>query len=148
MTPTLFGRIQTRLFLLFVVGLPLTLVIAPFLPTSKAAPSRIGDLYQVTLLALVFTAVFGCVIWEPIWQFLQQFRWEKDWPAFFFLLEAIPEGLLVWFALQQFVKVRTEVGFLAFVIDFGLVWLAVFFAAHGPMRVPFLRWRFRGGQFF
>ena len=34
----------------------------------------------------------------------------------------------------------------AFAVHFGAVWLAVWLVANGPMRVPFLRWRFRGGR--
>jgi len=34
----------------------------------------------------------------------------------------------------------------AFVIDFAVVWLAVWLVANGPMRVPFIRWRFHGGR--
>ncbi len=32
------------------------------------------------------------------------------------------------------------------VIDFAVVWLAVWLVANGPMRVPFIRWRFHGGR--
>lgn len=34
----------------------------------------------------------------------------------------------------------------AFVIQFILVWLGVWIVADGPMRVPFIRWRFDGGR--
>ena len=27
-----------------------------------------------------------------------------------------------------------------------LIWFVVWLVANGPMRVPFLRWRFRGGR--
>jgi hypothetical protein len=33
-----------------------------------------------------------------------------------------------------------------FAVHFGVVWVAVWLVANGPMRVPFLRWRFRGGR--
>jgi hypothetical protein len=35
----------------------------------------------------------------------------------------------------------------AFWIDFIVVWLAAWIVANGPLRVPFIRWRFRGGRF-
>jgi hypothetical protein len=38
------------------------------------------------------------------------------------------------------------VGGAAFLIQFILVWLGVWLAANGPMRVPFIRWRFHGGR--
>ena len=34
----------------------------------------------------------------------------------------------------------------AFTVHFLVVWILVWLAANGPMRVPFLRWRFRGGR--
>ncbi len=32
------------------------------------------------------------------------------------------------------------------IIQFILVWLRVWLVADGPMRVPFIRWRFQGGR--
>ncbi|MEJ3742497.1 hypothetical protein WEI85_04280 [Actinomycetes bacterium KLBMP 9797] len=34
----------------------------------------------------------------------------------------------------------------AYAAHFAAVWLAVWLVANGPMRVPFPRWRFRGGR--
>jgi hypothetical protein len=36
---------------------------------------------------------------------------------------------------------------LAFIILFVIVWIALWITANGPLRVPFIRWRFRGGRF-
>lgn len=145
MTPTLFGRIQTRLFLLATVGVVWTVIFAPFLPTQVAGANRLRDLYTIAFVALGLVALFG-IAWEFLWHFLMQFRWEKDWPAMFILLQAIPEGLVVYFVLQNVVSVETQVGALAFWLIFGTTWLWVFVAAHGPMRVLTIRWRFRGGR--
>lgn len=142
MTPVWLGRIQTRWFLLFTVGLVWNIVFTPFL-TLFAGGASLGQLYQVTLGALVVTGLLGFLT-ESIYHLLQQFRWEKDWPAIFILLEGIPEGLLVFFILQQILGF--DIPPLAFAIDFATTWVIVFFAAHGPMRVPFLRWRYRGGR--
>jgi uncharacterized membrane protein len=155
-TPTFFGRIQTRLFLLATIGVLATLVITPFLPitlTNGAVPeSGFGfqlliDTYGVTFTALIIVAVAGVAIWEPIYHLLQQFRWEKDWPTLFGLLTGVNEGLLTWIILQQLsLPVNIEMGPLGFSIDFAFVWLCVFLFANGPMRVVFIRWRFRGGR--
>jgi len=142
MTPVWWGRIQTRWFLLFTVGLVWSIILTPFL-TIIGGGASVGDLYKVTLGALVVTALLGLVT-ESIYHLLQQFRWEKDWPAIFILGEGIPEGFIVFFILQQFVGFNIPP--LAFAIDFATTWVIVFFAAHGPMRVPFLRWRYRGGR--
>lgn len=143
MVPTLTGRIQTRIFLLAIVGGLITAVIVPALPGS--AP--LGDKYQDGFLVLLSVAVLG-VLWELVYHFLMQWRWEKDWPTLFGLATAVPEGLLVWLLLRAgaIPGLAGTVGGAAFAIQFIAVWLGVWLAANGPMRVPFIRWRFYGGR--
>jgi hypothetical protein len=141
--PTLNGRIQTRIFLLAVVGGLITLIIVPVLPGS--AP--IGDKYRNAFLVLLSVAVIG-VLWECLYHLLMQWRWEKDWPTLFGLAEGIPEGVLIWLLLSAgaIPGIVGKVSGADFLIQFILVWLGVWLAANGPMRVPFIRWRFRGGR--
>jgi hypothetical protein len=141
--PTLTGRIQTRIFLLAVVGGLITLIIVPVLPGS--AP--LGDKYQDGFLVLLSVAVVG-VLWELLYHLLMQWRWEKDWPTLFGLVEGVPEGALIWILLSAgaIPGIAGSVGGAAFLIQFILVWLGVWLVANGPMRVPFIRWRFRGGR--
>ncbi len=143
MLPTLGGRIQTRLILLAVIGGLVTLVITPVLPVS--AP--LGTAYRDTFIILAAVAVLG-VGWEFVYHFLMQWRWEKDWPTLFGLLTAINEGLLVWVLLKAgaIPGIKGTVPLDAFLIDFLAVWIAVWLVANGPMRVPFIRWRFHGGR--
>jgi len=143
MLPTLSGRIQTRLFLLAVVGGLITLIIVPVLPGS--AP--LGDKYRDGFLVLASVAVLG-VLWELLYHFLMQWRWEKDWPTFFGLATGVNEGLLIWLLLSAgaIPGIVGHVGGAAFIIQFSLIWLAVWVVANGPMRVPFIRWRFNGGR--
>ena len=143
MLPTLAGRIQTRIFLLAVVGGLITLIIVPVLPGS--AP--LGDKYRDGFLVLASVAVLG-VLWELLYHFLMQWRWEKDWPTFFGLATGVVEGLLLWLLLSAgaIPGIVGHVGGAAFIIQFGLIWLAVWLVANGPMRVPFIRWRFNGGR--
>ena len=138
MVPTLWGRIQTRIFLLATVGAVVTALITPVLPVDDPLPDR----YRTTFLVLATVAVLG-VGWEFVYHFLMQFRWEKDWPSLFGLLTLVPEGALVWVLLPV---IGLAPPLLAFAIHFVTVWLCVWLAANGPMRVPFLRWRFRGGR--
>jgi hypothetical protein len=144
MLPTLFGRIQTRIVLLLVVGGPVTAVVAPVLPI----PAAVGERYRISYVVLLAVIVLG-VGWELIYHLLMQFRWEKDWPTLFGLVTLVPEGLLLWALLLAgwvpFVTGPVSSG--AFWLHFALVWLAVWAVANGPMRVPFIRWRFRGGRF-
>jgi hypothetical protein len=141
--PTLGGRIQTRIVLLAFVGGIVTLIITPFLPINAPLSSA----YQDTFVVLATVAVLG-IFWECLYHFLMQWRWEKDWPTLFGLLTAIPEGVLIWILLSAGLipGITGTVPGAAFVIDFGLVWLAVWLVANGPMRVPFIRWRFHGGR--
>ncbi len=143
MVPTLNGRIQTRLVLLAVIGGLVTLVIVPALPGS--AP--LGDKYRDGFLVLATVAVLG-VFWELLYHLLMQWRWEKDWPTLFGLVTAVPEGLLIWLLLSvgAVPGIVGTVGGAAFVIQFTCIWLAVWLVANGPMRVPFIRWRFQGGR--
>jgi hypothetical protein len=141
--PTLNGRIQTRIFLLAMIGGLITLIIVPFLPGS--AP--LGDKYRNGFLVLLSVAVVG-VLWELVYHLLMQWRWEKDWPTLFGLVEGIPEGALIWALLSAgaIPGIAGSVGGAAFLIQFILVWLGVWLVANGPMRVPFIRWRFLGGR--
>jgi hypothetical protein len=141
--PTLAGRIQTRLVLLAVVGGLVTLIIGPLLPIS--AP--LSTVYRNTFVILAAVAVLG-IGWECLYHFVMQWRWEKDWPTLYGLVTAIPEGVLIWLLLRAgaIPGITGTVPAGAFVIDFGLVWLAVWLVANGPMRVVNIRWRFHGGR--
>ncbi|MGH9278991.1 MAG: hypothetical protein ACRD12_12910 [Acidimicrobiales bacterium] len=138
MVPTLLGRIQTRIFLLVVIGGLWTLVIGPFLPVSGAT---VGDKYETAFKVLGVVLLLG-IGWELLYHFLMQFRWEKDWPAFFGFWTAIPEGLLAWFVVKDWLDVPGA----AYVLQFATTWIVAWLFVNGPMRVPFLRWRFRGGR--
>jgi hypothetical protein len=141
--PTLNGRIQTRIFLLAVVGGIWTLILTPVLPI----PGSLGEAYRTTFIILAATLVLG-IGWELIYHFIQQFRWEKDWPTGFGLVTVINEGLLVWLLLylQAVPGIDGPVPTGAFVILFLTTWILVWLMANGPMRVPFIHWRFRGGR--
>ncbi len=144
MVPTLYGRIQTRIVLLIVVGGIWTLIITPFLPTGQPLSTS----YRTTFLVLLTVLVLG-VLWEFVYHGLQQFRWEKDWPTFFGLLTMINEGILVWLLLNAGVVPGIDsVPLSAFLIQFITTWLVVWLVANGPVQIFFSRWRFRGGRFW
>ena len=143
MLPTLNGRIQTRVFVSLVVGGIWTLLITPLLPL----PGTLADAYATTFVVLLTVTVLG-VGWELVYHFLQQFRWEKDWPTFFGLVTGVNEGLLVGLLLASGAVpgIDGPVPLSAFLVQFVSTWLVVWLVVNGPLRVPFVHWRFRGGR--
>lgn len=143
MLPTLIGRVQTRLVLLAVVGGLVTLVVGLFLPVAAPLAQR----YRDGFLVLATVAVLG-IGWECLYHLLMQWRWEKDWPTLFGLVTLVPEGLLIWVLLTAgaIPGIAGSVSAPAFCLLFLAVWLSVWLVANGPMRVPFIRWRFNGGR--
>ncbi|MBF6166371.1 hypothetical protein IU486_16640 [Streptomyces gardneri] len=146
MLPTLNGRIQTRLLALSVIGFFVALIITPALPTGSLS---IGQAYRVTLSVLLATVLVG-VLWELLYHFLQQFRWEKDWPTLFGFVTILNEGALMWVLVRYTTVVLPEhlrPSLTAFGIQFVLTWIVFWLIVNGPMRVVFHRWRFQGGRF-
>jgi hypothetical protein len=143
MLPTLNGRIQTRVFVSLVVGAIWTLLITPLLPL----PGTLADAYATTFVVLLTVTVLG-VGWELVYHFLQQFRWEKDWPTFFGLVNGVNEGLLVGLLLAfgAVPGIDGPVPLSAFLLQFVSTWLVLWLVVNGPLRVPFIHWRFRGGR--
>lgn len=144
MTPTLAGRLQTRVFTIVVIGGLWTLLITPAL----SGMGTLGDAYATTFTVLAVVGLLG-LVWEFPYHFLQQFRWEKDWPTLLGLVTAVNEGIVVWFVVDLGLAPGLAAGSMplgAFLLHFLTTWLVIFLFVNGPMRVPFVRWRFRGGR--
>ena len=149
MTPTLRGRIETRLVLLATVGVVWTAIVSPLLPRPKGAPLHM--VYTITFKAILTVAVVG-IAWELLYHALQQFRWNKDWPSLFGLVTMINEGIVVWFVLHIFNVIPGTDGWSSpirnlFLIHFMSTWLLLWLFMQGPLRVVIPRWRFEGGHF-
>ncbi|HEY9849180.1 MAG TPA: hypothetical protein V6D28_06960 [Leptolyngbyaceae cyanobacterium] len=142
MNPTLLGRWQTRLLLFSTVGIAITL---PF------ALGIIGPFASQTYFwILAYLAIFG-LGWDILYNYLQQFRWDRDWPAVYQLIAGIWEGIFFWLILTVIPlplpgieKEFVDIGW--FMRHYGLVWLGIFVVSQTIMRILFPRWRFRGGQ--
>lgn len=142
MTPTLFGRWQTRLLLLATVGVLITLPFAFGITSPNSS--------LVYFWVLGYVAIFG-ILWDILYNYLQKFRWDRDWPGIFQLLAGIWEGifLIIIIDLWQFPLPGIQnLDFNLFVRHYSLVWLGIYLASQTIMRVLFPRWRFRGGQLF
>ncbi len=145
MTPTLIGRLQTRIFVTVVIGGLWTLIVSPFLPDTGGAD--VSDIYRITLRVVVAMLVLG-LAWECIYHFLQGYRWEKDWPSFFGFLNGVNEFIALWIVIKADLvpDVPSELPFWTFFVHFVTVWIVVWAWLQGPMKVLLPRWRFRGGR--
>lgn len=128
MTPTLYGRWQTRALLLLTVGLFFT---CPFL--------IFGPLPLINLGLVVFLG-FG---WDVLYNLLQKLRWDRDWPPAYQLIAGIVEGLAVYL-IDLLLPFKGSPW--VFLTHYSIVWIATFAMSQGPMRLLFPRWRYRGGQ--
>ena len=139
MTPTLFGRWQTRLLLLATVGVLVTLPFA----MGFIGPGANSAYFWI----LGYVAVFG-LGWDVLYNYLQKFRWDRDWPGVFQLLAGIWELVFVGCGVKilGLPAVSKEIPLFWFILHYSLVWVAVYVASQSLMRILFPRWRFRGGQ--
>jgi hypothetical protein len=130
MTPTLFGRWQTRIFLLSTVGVLASLPFYLGYLGTQYNPIYFWVLFYVGLLGLG---------WDVLYDFLQKFMWDRDWPGVFQFFAAIVEGVVLGIQLEYF-KIPT------FIKHYSLVWVSVYLSSWVIMRLLFPRWRFRGGE--
>lgn len=136
MTPTLYGRWQTRLLLLGSIGVIVTVFF--------------GYLYKdylTTFSLLSYIVIFG-FIWDSLYQYIQSFRWDRDWPPAFQFAAGVAEGLFLWL-LTRFVDLPGVTGDLTwgrYLVHYAAVWLITFLASQSLLRLVYPRWRFRGGQ--
>ncbi|MBW4682001.1 MAG: hypothetical protein KME19_18060 [Microcoleus vaginatus WJT46-NPBG5] len=140
MTPTLLGRWQSRLLLFATVGVLLTL---PFF--LGMIGNKPGVIY---FWVLGYLALFG-ICWDVLYNYLQKFRWDYDWPGVFQLIAGIWEGIFVAIlaiviGLPGVPKDQFELPL--FIPHYTLVWLGIYIASQSLMRILFVRWRFKGGQ--
>jgi len=138
--PTLLGRLHTRLVLMLFPALAWTLLVSLLLPGPT------GQVYKATLTTWAIVTVVGVVGWEPLYHGLMQFRWEKDWPAFFGLLNGINEGIVAYVLLRLIDPGIPDVPFITFLLHFSTTWLVIWMVGNGPLRVVLPHWRFRGGN--
>jgi hypothetical protein len=141
MTPTLFGRWQTRLLLLAAVGVIVSLPFAMGLIGSSTN--------SVYFWILGYVAILG-LGWDVLYNYLQKFRWDRDWPAAYQLLAGIWELVFVFcgimFGFLPIPLPKEELPLAVLLLHYNVVWLAVFISSQSLMRIIFLRWRFRGGE--
>lgn len=140
MTPTLLGRWQTRIFLLSTVGLLVTWGFAAGWFGNPAGSSYFWVLFYVGLLGLG---------WDALYNFLQKFMWDHDWPGVFQFFTAVTEGVVLTLLINLAILPQlnpSDFSLLNFAVHYGAVWLSTYLCSWVVMRLFFPRWRFRGGQ--
>ena len=142
MVPTFSGRLQTRFFLTLAVGVLWTLLVTLVVPRNGS----LGETYKATFVTLLVVYVVGTLFWEPLYHLLMQFRWEKDWPTLFGLLTILNEGFVAWLLVFKVIKPSDSATNWTFFVHLLTTWIAIWLMANGPLRVVFMRWRFRGGE--
>jgi hypothetical protein len=146
MTPTLPGRWQTRVALLWTIGLALT-ALYTWLFGLLDAGWRSPAFWSLVIL-LGYVTLLG-LAWDVLYDFLQGFRWDGDWPLAFHFVCGIVEGLLVFalFRLDLLPGLSYHAGDgWRFLVHYGSVFWCTYWWVFGPMRVLVPRWRFRGGE--
>ena len=141
MTPVLMGRWQTRLFVMTVFGIPLTL---PFAVVGLLQ-SGFGALGP--FVALVAVTVIGLTL-DGFYDGMQRKRWDHDWPTWLQVAAGAVEGVFAWGVLCGCCVLWpvTAGAIVLFPLHYGLVWLAGFLFVQGPVYVVFPQWRYRGGR--
>ncbi|GGO90469.1 hypothetical protein GCM10011584_22310 [Nocardioides phosphati] len=131
MTPTLAGRVQTRLALALVPGVPVALAAAGLLDHLTLGRALIG-LLVITVLGLV---------WDAAYQALQDRRWDRDWPPLLTLLSWVPEACASWLALNALGSAAPRGTHLVF---FTLLWSAALLVRAAVLPVLLPHWRHEG----
>jgi hypothetical protein len=145
MLPTLSGRIQTRLLLFFIIGLPATFLWSWY---NEARLPIISFPY----IMLVSVLLVGLLL-DPVYIYLQGFRWDQDWPFAFQLASMIFEfGVVIGIIMYSrhpyipAVALRTNDDLLFISSHFVSVLIPSFLLLLGPLQVFLVRWRYKSGE--
>ena len=149
MIPTLYGRIQTRLVLFLLLGLPITALFA------YGHNGWDWDWAQAQPFFLFLATVVGVgLLLDPVYIFLQSLRWDRDWPfAFQFFFSFVEFGIVVALMANALVPwlpmagPKMAIDLQTVTLHFLSVFIPSYLALLGPLSVFFIRWRFKGAQF-
>ena len=140
MTPTLFGRWQTRIFLLATIGVIVSL---PFYYGYLG--SHEGSL--VYFWILLYVGIFG-LCWDILYNYLQAYLWDHDWPGVIQFFVCIAEGIVLGICCKFIGLPHIDIvqfDLFDFIFHYSLVSVITFLSSWVVMRLLFPRWRFKGG---
>lgn len=167
-TPTLAGRIQTRLLLALSAGVLWTAIVTPLLPhplgTQMGGGAAMGVMTRLMVViplpsttAMDYRMAFETLglmtgiglLWEVLYQALQSTRTEGDWPVLMALLAGVPEGIVLWLVMHLAGVTTGPIGLSSsvlpmYVIEFGSTWLVLWACYLGPLRILLPHWRYEG----
>ncbi|GAB4230046.1 MAG: hypothetical protein Kow0032_11670 [Methyloligellaceae bacterium] len=147
MTPTLAGRLQTRLLLYIFIGLPMTAlftwVVFPFIWGGELVP-------EIPFYFLTAILVLGLIL-DFVYIQIQRFRWDNDWPFAFQFFFSILEFAAVWGLVQAglldpLILPEDIPNVWIAATHFALVFIPSFIALLGLVQIFCVRWRFKGGE--
>ncbi|WGV24217.1 hypothetical protein [Halotia branconii] len=139
MTPTLIGRWQSRIFLLATIGVLFSL---PF-----ALKNGLQQVEWIYFWVLFYIGLFG-LVWDVIYNYLQKFFWDHDWPSVLQFLAAIVEGVFLALVINLIGLPnipQKQFSLPIYIFHYSVVWFAFYCASWVVMRLLFPRARFRGG---
>lgn len=146
MTPTLAGRWHTRLLLFLLVGLPVTILWSLHL-SDWSFPIPVQPLAFLGAILIV-----GLVL-DPVYIWIQNWRWDRDWPFVFqlgaMILEFAIVCAVVWsdaFEVLPWSLVGDPDLFTLLATHYVLVVASSFLALLGGFQILLIRWRFKGGE--
>lgn len=155
MTPTLLGRMQTRILLFLVIGLPITIIYAFWLAEASSVHTRdvFGLLFDIRPIQILCLLLVVGLCLDPLYFWLQTFRWDNDWPFSFQFIFSIVEFLIVLSVIEldllPFMPARsiaTSSEYFYVALHFGFVFIPSFLALLGLVQLFMIRWRFKGGE--
>jgi hypothetical protein len=155
MLPTLKGRWLTRILLFIWIGIPVTLVFSLLIaePNGDRLPF-LGWRYDLLPFQVLSLLLLVGLILDPVYIYIQQFRWERDWPFafqfFFSIIEFVIVLALIWWGALDFTRspldLHTPESYLLITLHFACVFIPSFIALLGFVQIFMIRWRFKGGE--
>jgi hypothetical protein len=155
MLVTLLGRWQTRVMLFLWIGIPVSIIFGLYLAYAVGA-RRVMPLPGVSIdllpLQIMCTITLVGLILDPLYIWLQHFRWERDWPFAFQFFFSIIEFLIVLALVSTNVlpfmarAALTNADYYYIVLQFSIVFGLSFIGLLGFVQIFMIRWRFKGGE--
>lgn len=138
MIPTRSGRIQTRIFLSLVIGVPVTIIFALVLKTYLP-------------FAYLSVAIIIGLCFEFISHEFQHFSWDQDWPPLFIIVFSLLEYLMLLLInlTARIILPDLSFGFVPLKIvslHFLSIWIVSYVALVQGLNILFPKRRFAGGK--